>query len=567
MRASVAAQQTARMSRSRSVAALVVLGLFAAACTGVEPGPAETASGDEPRYGGTLVVATPADPGALNPAITTSGLTHPVTGQIFNGLIRLDRAFTPQPDLAKSWEVSEDKRTYTFRLQENVTWHDGEPFSSADVKFSFEQILVKFSQRTQAALAPILDSIEAPDKNTVVFKLKQPYAPLVELLDEDNGAILPKHLYEGTDPLTNPANAKPVGTGPFKFESSLPGDRITLVRNADYFQPNQPYLDRMIFRVIPSPPQALQALQAGEVNLILFPIPPLVDQLRKLPETVVTEEGREGFARVIRLIPNLRRKPFDDVRVRRAMASAIDREFIAKTVYAGQFQPATGPITRGLTWAYTDDVKDYPRDLEKARALLDEAGLPPGADGVRFRASFIYDQSFAPVADLLKQQLGEVGIALDLQLMDFGSWVKKLYIDWDFDLGYSQLTDAPDPDFGAKSVFTCASIVKVPFVNGGGYCNPRVDELFARAAATTNRQERVELYHDVQRIIVNEQPQIFLVDGVGPWAYSTQFRGFEDAGAKAPYYFGSTVWDTTGTVSPPGNPDAPKPGTSPTRSP
>lgn len=170
---------------------------------------------------------------------------------------------------------------------------------------------------------------------------------------------------------------------------------------------------------------------------------------------------------------------------------------------------------------------------------------------MRFRASFIFDQSFAPAADLLKQQLGEVGIAVDEQLLDFGGWVKKLYIDWDFELSYSQLTDAPDPDFGAKSVFTCASIVKVPFVNGEGYCNPKVDDLFARAAAETDRDKRAKLYHDVQQVIVEDQPQIFLVDGVGPWAYSAQFRGFQDAGSKAPYYFGHTVWDTRGSASPP----------------
>ncbi len=538
------------MRRSRGVLALVVLSLVAAACSGGSKAPSQATGGDEPRYGGTLVVAS-ADPGALNPAITTSGITHPVTGQIFNGLVRLDRDFKPQPDLAKSWDVSDDLKTYTFYLEEGVTWHDGQPFTAADVKFSFEQVLVQFSQRTRAALGPVLASIVTPDPNTVVFNLKQPYAPLLELLDEDNGAILPKHLYEGTDPLTNPANAKPVGTGPFMFESEQKGAQITLVRNPNYFKEGHPYLDQVVFRIIPSPPQSLQALQTGEVNLILFPIPPLVDQLRKMPDVVVTEDGREGFARVIRLIPNLRRKPFDDVRVRQAMAYAVDRDFIAKTVYAGLFQPATGPISRGLEWAYTDDVQKYPRDLDKARALLDDAGLKPGPDGVRLRSSFIFDQSFASAADLLKQQLGEVGIVLDLQVMDFNAWVKKLYIDWDFDLGYSQLTDPPDPDFGAKSVFTCANIVKVPFVNGEGYCNPKVDDLFTRAATETDRQARAELYKEAQQVIVEEQPQIFLVDGIGPWAYSSRFQGFEDAGSKAPYTFGHTVWDTEGSASRP----------------
>ncbi len=537
------------MKRLR-VAVVAVAAIVASACTSSSTtSPSAQPPGDSPRYGGTLVAAIP-DPGQLNPGVTTSGITHQVTGQIFNGLVRLDDKLEPQPDLATSWQATDDSRTYTLKLAEGVRWHDGQPFSSADVKFTFENILVKFSQRTIAALGPILESIETPDPTTVVFRFKQPYPPFVSLIDEDNAPILPKHIYEGTDPFTNPANAKPVGTGPFRFESKAEGDRITLVRNPTYFKEGQPYLDRIVFRLIANPVQALQAFQAGEINL-LSPIPPQVEQLRALPGTVVTEKGRLGFSRVIRLIPNIRRKPFDDVRVRQAMAYSIDRDFIAKTVYSGLFKPATGPITRGLEWAYTAEVKKYPRDVAKAQALLDAAGLTPGPDGVRMRTPFLFDQSFAPVADILKQELGEVGIALDLQLVEFNTWVKKVYLDWDFDLGYSQLTDIPDPDFAAKSVFTCANIVRVPFVNAEGYCNEKVDGLFARAATESDRSKRAALYKEVQQIIVEDQPQIFLVDGIGPWAFSSEFKGIDEAGAKSPYYFGHTAWSTKGSAERP----------------
>jgi len=534
----------------RLVVAVTALGLAAAACSSSSPSAPPGQAAGPPKYGGTLVAAIP-DPGQLNPAITTSGLTHPVTGQIFNGLVRLDAKYQPQPDLATGWQASNDNQTYTLQLAQGVRWHDGQPFSSADVKFTFEKILLTFSQRTRAALGPMLQSIDAPDANTVVFRFKQPYPPFMALVDEDNAPILPKHIYEGTDPLTNPANAKPVGTGPFRFESKAEGDRITLVRNTSYFKDGQPYLDRIIFRLIANPVQAMQAFQAGEINLLLYPIPPQVQALKSLPGAVVTESGKEGFARVIRLIPNLRRKPFDDVRVRQAMAFAIDRDFIANTVYAGLFKPATGPITSGLDWAYTADVAKYPRDVQKAKALLDEAGLAPGADGVRLRTSLLFDQSFGPVADILKQEFSDVGIALDLQLVEFNTWVDKVYLQWDFALGYSQLTDAPDPDFAAKSVFTCANIVKVPFVNAQGYCNSRVDALFAQAAGEPDRSKRAETYRQVQQILVKDQPQIFLVDGIGPWAYSSDFQGIDGAGVKSPYYFGHTAWWTKGSADKP----------------
>lgn len=266
---------------------LVVLALLASACssssTTSSPSPPTSAgqSTGTPKYGGTLAVALP-DPGQLNPGITTSGLTHQVTGQIFNGLVRLDDKLQPQPDLATSWQVSNDNKTYTVQLAQGVRWHDGQPFSSADVKFTFENILVKFSQRTIAALGPILDGIDTPDPNTVVFRFKRPYPPFMSLVDEDNGPILPKHLYVNTDPFTNPANAKPVGTGPFRFESKADGDRITLVRNPTYFKDGQPYLDRIIFRLIANPVQALQAFQAGEINL-LSPIPPRSSSSRRDP--------------------------------------------------------------------------------------------------------------------------------------------------------------------------------------------------------------------------------------------------------------------------------------------
>lgn len=531
-------------------AAVVAVALLAVACGGGADGDSTAggqqgeASGSDagPRYGGTLVVAA-LDPGRLNPALTPSGTTHPVTGQIFNGLIRLDRNFDPVPDLAQTWEVTPDGKTYTFKLAEGVRWHDGTPFTSADVKFTYEQVLLKLHPRTRT-LAQVIEGIDTPDDTTVVFRLKNRYTPFVLWLDEDNGAILPKHLYEGTDPLTNPANAKPIGTGPFKLESSKAGDTYTLVRNPHYFKDGLPYLDRIVFRVILAPPQAVQALEAGEVNMLLYPDPAQVNRLEALPGVVVSEDGREGFARVIRLIPNLRREPFDDVRVRRAIAYAIDRDVVASAGYAGTMAPATGPVSRGLTEFYTDDVAKYPRDLDKAKALLDEAGLEPGPDGVRLRISLLYDMGFSRPAEILKEQLKDVGIELNLILMEFNAWVKKLYIDWDFELGYSQFTDPPDPDIGLRGRFECANVVKAPFANGGGYCNPKVDELFQKAASEPDHDTRVEMYHEVQRIIAEDQNQIFLVDGIGSTARQEEFQGFADAGSKGPYYFGETMWWT-----------------------
>ncbi len=514
-----------------------------AACGSSTPTAKQTSS-TKPRHGGTLLVAG-SDPGLLNPAITSSGATHPVTGQLFNGLVRLYTSnFDPRPDLARSWDISKDGLTYTFHLHQGVKWHDGQPFSSTDVKYTYENVLLKLHPRTRQ-LKPIISQITTPDTNTVVFRLAFAYPPFLKWLDEDNGAILPQHLYQGTNPLQNPANNKPVGTGPFVFKSAIQGNQYTLARNPHYFKPGLPYLDQLVFRVIP-PAEALQGFQAGEVGLLpdLGPTGPRLLQGR--PDVTVTKSGRDGFALVVRLIPNMARKPFDDLRVRQAIAYAIDRPFIAQTAYGGTLQPATGPISAAFQPWYTDNVMKFTRDPAKANMLLDQAGLKPNAQGERLATSLIFDQGFARTAQLLKQELGQVGITLNLQLMDFNAWVNKLYIQKDFDLGYSQLTGPADPDIGVKRLFLCSNIAPVPFSNGESYCNPQLDALFMQAAREIDQHKRIGLYDQIQQTIVRDEPQIFLVGGISPWAWSNKFSGIDRAGSKSPYYFGETTYSTTG---------------------
>lgn len=500
-----------------------------------------------PLFGGTLIVAA-GDPGALNPAITSGGQIHPITGEMFNGLVRLDRYFRPVPDLARSWSVSKDGRTYTFQLVPNVRWHDGRPFSSADVKYSFEEVLLKLHPRTRN-LAEFIESVSAPSKNVVVFRLKRRYAPFLTWLDEENGAIIPRHLYQGTDPLTNPVNLRPVGTGPFKFESYSPGDRVVLVRNPSYFKSGLPRLDRIVFRNIQSA-QAAQAFEAGEVDLFMFPSGPDAQRFYDRPGITVTERGREGNARIVPLILNNKRSPFDDVRVRRALAYALDVEFIARTAYARVLRPAKSPLTRFIPWAYTSKVQQYPHDTDRANALLDEAGLRRGAGGVRFRTSLIYDVGFARQAELIKTQLGEVGVVVDLKLMDMNSWVRKLYLEKDYDMGYTNFTHPPDPDVGWKRIYVCSNIVAAPFTNGAQYCNKEVDELFEQAAVQLDQAKRGEIYRKLQRKLASEVPVIPLADGIGPWIFRTsKFRGWGNGGAKEGFFFGERVWWTEGSAS------------------
>ena len=182
-------------------------------------------------------MAIVSDPGHLNPAITTSGATHAASELLYNGLVGRDERGDPVPELAESWQVEQGGTVYRFRLRDGVKWHDGKPFTASDVKFTFEEVLLKFHARTRASMGAVLAGIEAPDDRTVVFRFKQPYAPLLYQLDATEAPIIARHVYQASDPQTNPANSNPIGTGPFKFVSYTKGTEIRLARNPSYFKP------------------------------------------------------------------------------------------------------------------------------------------------------------------------------------------------------------------------------------------------------------------------------------------------------------------------------------------
>jgi peptide/nickel transport system substrate-binding protein len=207
---------------------------------------------DAPQYGGSIIVAVSADPGGLNPAITTQGGVHLVCGSIFSGLVAHDFDLNPVPDVAESWEVSPDGRTYTFHLARDIEFHDGVALTSEDVRFTFEEMLLKYHSRTRTSIGDNLRRILTPDAHTVVFEFERPYAAFLQLLDVTNAPVMPKHLYKGTDPLTNPHNTRPVGSGPFKFQEWLKGDHLTLTKNEKYFKKGKPYLDRIVYKALRS---------------------------------------------------------------------------------------------------------------------------------------------------------------------------------------------------------------------------------------------------------------------------------------------------------------------------
>ncbi|MEO7823487.1 MAG: ABC transporter substrate-binding protein, partial [Gemmatimonadaceae bacterium] len=295
---------------------LAVLCLSVGACTA------------EPRQGGSraFVVALSTDPGHLNSAITTNGGVHTVAGLLYNGLVALDEENKPLPELAERWEIEGGGLLYRFHLRRDVRWHDGRTFTSADVKFTFEQLLLKLHSRTRASLSSKLVSVDMPDDHTVEFRFRRPYAPLLQQVDIEEAPIMPMHVFAGTDPLRNPANSAPIGTGPYRFVSYRSGSEIRYAANKDYFR-GPPEISDIVFRVIPDAGTQVIALEAGEVDF-LFGVPgPERPRLREDPRfRVVQTPGYSGGSNCITTIGfNLERPMLQDVRFRRAVAHAVDR--------------------------------------------------------------------------------------------------------------------------------------------------------------------------------------------------------------------------------------------------
>ncbi len=507
---------------------------------------AALAQGGDPVNGGSIVVAVSADPGGLNPAVTTQGGVHLICGSIFSGLVAHDFDLNPVPDLAESWEVSPDGQTYTFHLAPAAVFHDGVPVTAEDVRFTFEQMLLKYHSRTRSSVGNNLRRIETPDLHTVVFEFEKPYAAFLQLVDVTNAPVMPKHLYEGTDPLTNPHNTNPVGSGPFKFQEWLKGDHLALTRNERYFKSGKPHLDRIVYKVMPSGALATIAFERGEVDYLLGASPLDVTRLKQLPGVVVTDKGREGYATVETLVLNLTRSPLSDLRVRRAMAHAIDKDFLVAKLLFGQGVAATGPVSHLLGWAYNPDVDQYDHNVALADQMLDEAGYKRGTDGVRFHLKFVHAASYAKVAEALRDQLREAGIAVDLQQMEFAAAVDAVYIRKDFDLGFASFENGPDPDIGVKRTLITSNIGPIPFSNGAGYRNARVDELFALAASEPDKQKRAAYYFEAQAIAVRDLPYFWLYEPNSAAVYREGLQGMYTWSAKSNIYFASNAWWSNG---------------------
>lgn len=490
----------------------IILITIVAAC-GKKPADEKTSLTDNtPAYGDILVRGDIGDASNLIPLLSSDSASHNIAGMIYNGLIKYDKNMNIVGDLAESWDVSRDGLVITFHLRKGVKWHDGHPFTSADVLYTYQ---VTIDPKTPTAYAGDFLKVkkaEAPDDYTVRVTYARPFAPA---LISWSAAVLPKHLLSGTDITKSPLTRHPIGTGPYKFKEWVAGQKIVLVSNPDYFE-GRPYIDGRITRIIPD--SATMFLELRAQNLDMMGLTPL-QYTRQTDNDLFKKHFNKyrylSFAYTY-IGYNLKNPLFADKKVRQAISYAINKNEIISGVLLNFGKPATGPYKPG-TWAYNDNVKKYDYDPQKAKALLSEAGWKKlnsegvlEKDGKPFVFEIVVNQGNEvrqKCAEIIQRQLKEIGITVKIRVLEWSAFVTDFINKRHFDAVILGWTIPLDPD--AYDVWHSSKTAPEE-LNFISYKNPEVDELLEKGRSTFNQKERKKYYDRFQEILAEDQPYTFL---------------------------------------------------------
>ncbi|MFW6134719.1 MAG: peptide-binding protein [Elusimicrobiota bacterium] len=462
--------------------------------------------------GGTIIQASIGDASYLNPVLASDSASGDINNLVFNGLLKYDKNLKLTGDLAESWEISDDKLKIIFHLRENVLWHDGREFDSSDVKYTYQVLTDTGTKTPYSSNFDLVKKLTAPGKYTVVVEYTKPYSPALESWGM---GIIPEHIYRGTDVNNNPHNRKPIGTGPYRFVNWRSDDQIVLQAFEDYFE-GKPGIQKVVYKIIPDISVQFMELKKETVDWMS----PTPDQWIK-----ETSKGRflEKFNRYsfpafqyTYMGYNLKNSLFSDVRVRKAINYALDKEKIIDSVLQGLGNIATGPYPPN-SWAYNPKVKDYGHNPKKAKNLLKQAGWEVNSDtgkleknGREFSFTLMTNQGNSTrklTSEIIQAQLREIGMNVDLRIQEWSSFIHQYIDKKQFDavvLGWSL---SVDPD--QYSIWH-SSMKKEGQYNFVGYSNQKVDQLLEKGRTIFDTGERKRIYQQVHRIIHDDQPYMFL---------------------------------------------------------
>ncbi len=464
--------------KSRIVLSLLVLALmFASAGNAFAQG------------SGILNFGLSGNPDTLDPHKTSGTLTFQVLKSFYDTLIEPDTTGKLVPALAESWSVSADGLTWTFKLRQGVVFHNGQTFSSKDVKATFERIKAEaIASPKKSEFAPI-KTIATPNASTVVFTLASPYAPLLASLASGWGAILPSGLIESGHNFAS----EPVGTGPFKFVKWVRDNKITMARNDHYWMKGLPKLLAVEFNIVPERAVQVQGLLSGAIEAVEFVDPEDLPQLEANPKVAIK---KELTSLIMVMAMNNSRPPLNDLRVRQAVNFAIDKQLVLDVAYGGGKVGSTF-LDTGNAY-YTDFSSLYPYNPEKAKQLLKEAGV--GNKEFTIHAPQNYPLH-VKAAELYQQMLEKVGMNVKIQLVDWSTWLSSVYTGSNYDFTVVGHTGKLDPD-GTLAGYGEGKYVK--------WVNQPVADMLKKAVTISDFTARKKLYTDALEIMAKEVPFVYL---------------------------------------------------------
>lgn len=484
-----------------------------------------TAVGQTPKRGGTVVVGYQRDVLNIDPHQWTANVTRKVMLNVYEGLIWKNTKFQVEPRLAESWEISPDNLTVTFHLRRGVKFHNGREMVADDVKYSIERVM---DPKTGSQVLPDMEcvkEVKVLDKYTVKVIFKRPSARAVELFDGDWCAIVPREEVEKHGDL----NQFACGTGPFRLKERVSMQKVVLERNEDYYEKGLPYLDQVIFKIIPEEFSIIADLKAGNTDLTFVCPTEMQGDLKKTPGIIYEETPSSS---VSFMAMNTRVAPFNDVRVRQAVAYAVDVKQAVDAAFQGLAEPATslvpkvGPIKIQASWPYKRDVK-------KAKALLAAAGYP---NGVEFTLNALGTaQTTRIMAEVLQGQLAEAGIKMNIVYTEPGIYEEKVVRKHDFQAATDGTSEYPDPDVKLYIRLHSGSQTNI-----SGYSNRKVDELLELGRSTLDPEKRRAIYQECIDLVNSEVPILPLAATKFYVFYRDRLKGFVIDPVTMLYF--KTVW-------------------------
>ena len=494
---------------------------------------------DKPAYGDGMITGSIGDASILIPGLASDSASSGVNGLVYDGLVKYDKDLNIVGVVAKSWTISKDEKVITFHLHKNVKWHDGKPFTAIDCLFTYRFMTDPKTPTPYRSSWNLIKKVEVIDDYTLRVTMKKTFA---KALITWGMGMLPRHLLKGKDPRQNPLARRPIGTGPFRFLSWKSGQRIILTANKDYFD-GRPYLDRTITRIIPDMATMFLELKAGNLDMMgLTPLQWMRQTRTGFFKKFFKKYKYLAFAYTY-LGFNLKKKIFQDRRVRLAITYGINKGELIDGVLLGLGQRTVGPYKPG-TWAYNTRLRPYPFDPEKALALLAQAGWKRGKDGkLRNKKGDLFtftiitnqgNQNRKNTALIIQQRLKQIGVTVKLRVIEWTVFLKEYVDKRRFDAVILGWTIPPDPD--GYDVWHSSRMAKGG-LNFVSFSNPEVDRLLVKARHTLSRKVRKPLYDRFQDILHREAPYVFLYVPDSLTVVHRRFRNIKPAVAGIDYNF------------------------------